>query len=90
MEWGAYLHGPRNLTYIFDPEACVSSVAKTTAQRLDQWKAVLGQLLLLLLLHIKSHPDLSAQYPLLSVPINTTSRYSQFPWSQENLHYKIK
>ena len=33
----------RNLAYIFDPEACVSSVAKTTAQRLDQWKAVLGQ-----------------------------------------------
>ena len=35
-------------------------------------------------LHDKSHPDLSAQYPLLSVPINTTSRYSQFPRSQEN------
>ena len=33
----------RNLGYIFDPEAWVSSVAKTTAQRLDQWKAVLGQ-----------------------------------------------
>ena len=33
----------RNLAYIFDPEACVSAVAKTTAQRLDQWKAVLGQ-----------------------------------------------
>ena len=33
----------RNLEYIFDPEACVSSVAKTTAQRLDQRKAVLGQ-----------------------------------------------
>ena len=33
----------RNLAYIFDPEACVSSVAKTTAQRLDHWKAVLGQ-----------------------------------------------
>ena len=33
----------RNLAYIFDPEACLSSVAKTTAQRLDQWKAVLGQ-----------------------------------------------
>eukprot|EP00752_Nemacystus_decipiens_P002231 g2116.t1 len=33
----------RNLAYIFNPEACVSSVAKTTAQRLDQWKAVLGQ-----------------------------------------------
>ena len=33
----------RNLAYIFDPEACVSSVAKTRAQRLDQWKAVLGQ-----------------------------------------------
>lgn len=33
----------RNLAYIFDPEACVSSVAKTTAQRLNQWKAVLGQ-----------------------------------------------
>ena len=33
----------RNLAYIFDREAFVSSVAKTTAQRLDQWKAVLGQ-----------------------------------------------
>jgi len=33
----------RNLAYIFNPEACVSSVAKTTAQRLDHWKAVLGQ-----------------------------------------------
>ena len=33
----------RNLAYIFDLETCVSSVAKTTAQRLDQWKAVLGQ-----------------------------------------------
>ena len=32
-----------NLAYIFDPEACVSSVAKTTTPRLDQWKAVLGQ-----------------------------------------------
>ena len=31
----------RNLAYIFNPEACVSSVAKTTAQRFDQWKAVL-------------------------------------------------
>ena len=37
----------RNLAYIFDPEACVSSVAKTTAQRLNQWKAVLGQLIIL-------------------------------------------
>ena len=33
----------RNLSYILDPEACVSSVGKTTAQRLDQWTAVLGQ-----------------------------------------------
>ena len=33
----------RNLAYIFDLDACVSSVAKTTAQRLDQWKAVLRQ-----------------------------------------------
>ena len=33
----------RNLVYIFDPEACVWSGAKTTAQRLDQWKAVLWQ-----------------------------------------------
>ena len=33
----------RNFAYIFDPEACVLSVAKTTAQRLDLWKAVLGQ-----------------------------------------------
>ena len=35
------------------------------------------------------HTDLSVQYPILSVPINTTSRYGQFPWSQENLRYKI-
>ena len=33
----------RNSAYIFDPETCVSSVAKTAAQCLDQWKAVLGQ-----------------------------------------------
>ena len=33
----------RNLVYIFVPDACVSSVVKTTAQRLDQLKAVLGQ-----------------------------------------------
>jgi len=33
----------RNLAYIFDPEACVSSVPKTTAQRLEHWKTVLGQ-----------------------------------------------
>ena len=33
----------RNLARIFDPEACVSSVTKATAQRLDQWKAILGQ-----------------------------------------------
>ena len=33
----------RNLAYIFDPKACVSSVAKTTAQLLYQWKAVLGK-----------------------------------------------
>ena len=33
----------RNLAYIFNPEACVSSVSKTAAQRLEQWKAVLGQ-----------------------------------------------
>ena len=33
----------RNLAYTFDPEACVSPVAKTTAQRLNQWEVVLGQ-----------------------------------------------
>ena len=33
----------RNLAYIFNPDACVSSVSKTAAQRLEQWKAVLGQ-----------------------------------------------
>ena len=27
--------GHRSLAYIFDPEACVSSVARTTAQRLE-------------------------------------------------------
>jgi len=31
------------MAYVFNPEACVSSVPKTTAQRLDNWKAVLGQ-----------------------------------------------
>lgn len=35
--------GHRNLAYMFDPEVCVSSVAKTMAQRLDQWKEVLRQ-----------------------------------------------
>ena len=33
----------RNLTYIFNPEACVTSVTKAMAQRLENWKAVLGQ-----------------------------------------------
>ena len=33
----------RNLSYIFYSEACVSSVAKTTVQQLDQSKAVFGQ-----------------------------------------------
>ena len=41
---GVHIHTDhRNLAYIFDPEACVSSVPKTTAQRLEHWKAVLGQ-----------------------------------------------
>eukprot|EP00903_Cladosiphon_okamuranus_P017435 g16059.t1 len=41
---GVHIHTDhRNLAYIFNPEACVSSVPKTTAQRLDNWKAVLGQ-----------------------------------------------
>ena len=33
----------RNLAYIFNPEACVTSVTKAMAQRLENWKAVLGQ-----------------------------------------------
>ena len=33
----------RNLAYIFDPEACVTSVSKALAQRLEGWKCVLGQ-----------------------------------------------
>ena len=33
----------RKLAYIFDSEACVSSIAKTTTQRLDQCIAVLGK-----------------------------------------------
>ncbi|CAM9790553.1 unnamed protein product, partial [Sphacelaria rigidula] len=33
----------RNLAYIFNPEACVSSVSKALAQRLEGWKGVLGQ-----------------------------------------------
>ena len=28
---------------MFDPEACVTSVSKTFAQRLEGWKGVLGQ-----------------------------------------------
>ena len=47
-----------NLAYIFDPEACVPSIEKTTAQRLDQWKAVLGQY----------------DIPLCSSPENVTAR----------------
>ena len=33
----------RNLAYIFEPEACVSSVPKTAAQRLENWKMMLAQ-----------------------------------------------
>ncbi|CAM9712786.1 unnamed protein product [Sphacelaria rigidula] len=33
----------RNLAYIFDPEACVTSVSKVLPQRLEEWKGVLGQ-----------------------------------------------
>ena len=33
----------RDLTYIFDPEACVWSGPKTAAQRLENWKMVLAQ-----------------------------------------------
>ena len=33
----------RNLAYIFEPEACVSLVPKTAAQRLENWKMVLAQ-----------------------------------------------
>ena len=33
----------RNRTYIFNPEACVTSVTEAMAQRLENWKAVLGQ-----------------------------------------------
>ena len=36
-------NGVHILAYIFDPAACVSSVAKTMAQRLDQRKPALGQ-----------------------------------------------
>ena len=32
-----------NLAYIFEPEACVWSVPKTAAQRLENWKTVLAQ-----------------------------------------------
>ena len=31
------------MAYIFEPEACVSSVTKTAAQRLENWKIVLEQ-----------------------------------------------
>ena len=33
----------RKLAYIFESEACVSSVPKTAAQRLENWKMVLAQ-----------------------------------------------
>ena len=33
----------RNLGYIFNPEACVTSVSKALAHRLEGWKGVLGQ-----------------------------------------------
>ena len=33
----------RNLTYILNPEACVTSVTKAMARCLENWKAVLGQ-----------------------------------------------
>ena len=33
----------RNLTYIFNAEACVTSLTKPMAQRLENWKGVLGQ-----------------------------------------------
>ena len=33
----------RNLAYIFNPEACVSSVSKAATQRIENWKMVLSQ-----------------------------------------------
>ena len=33
----------RNRAHIVDPEACVTSVSKALAQRLEGWKCVLGQ-----------------------------------------------
>ena len=33
----------RNLAYIFEPEACVSSILKTVKQQLESWKMVLAQ-----------------------------------------------
>ena len=45
MLWGGVhiFTDHRNLTYIFNPEACVTSVTKAMTQRLENWKAVLGQ-----------------------------------------------
>ena len=45
MLWGGVpiFTDHRNLTYIFNPEACKTSVTKAMAQRLQNWKAVLGQ-----------------------------------------------
>ena len=43
VEYLLYGGDHRNLAYIFEPDACVSSVPKTTAQRLDNWKMVLVQ-----------------------------------------------
>ena len=33
----------RNLAYIFEPEVCASSVPKTAAQRLENWKMALAR-----------------------------------------------
>ena len=42
--WGGVRYtNHRNLAYIFKPEACVSSVPKTVAKRLENWKIGLAR-----------------------------------------------
>ena len=43
LGWGSYLYRSSQSHVHFQPEACVTSVTKVMAQRLENWKAVLGQ-----------------------------------------------
>ena len=74
------VHSVRNPFCLNGDQACVQLEALVFRHSSGAAYRFLLLLLLLLFLQTNSHPDLSTQYPLLSVPINTTSRYSQFPW----------